>query len=97
MRITDNVHLEKTKAGYFRLVEKGMSVPKMEGKSPREIDINVREFSTVYQALQAIIEYDYDLEEDMITRLEYIVKSIDEAKAEIKKQFRVEVMTAVGR
>jgi len=89
MKITDNVHLEKS-GQYFRLVEKGLSQPK-NGGEPKVIDINVREFGTVYQALQAIIEYDYDLDKDLEYQIIELVKCIYTAREQIKKDFRTEV------
>ena len=91
MKITNNVHLEKS-GQYFRLVEKGLSKPK-NGGEPKVIDINVREFGTVYQALQAIIEYDYDLDQPLEDQLKHLVKSIEMNKDKIRDQFRVEVKT----
>jgi len=89
MKITNNVHLEKS-GQYFRLVEKGMSTPK-NGGEPKEVDINVREFGTAYQALQAIIEYDYDLDKPLEDQLKHLVQSIEMNKDKIRDQFRVEV------
>ena len=82
MKITENVHLEKS-GQYFRLVE----------KNEKGRDINVREFGTVYQALQAIIEYDYDLTQPLEDQLKHLVQSIDMNKDKIRDQFRVEVKT----
>ena len=82
MKITENVHLEKS-GQYFRLVE----------KNEKGRDINVREFGTVYQALQAIIEYDYDLDGDLLQQFEILIEWIDKSKEDIKRQFRVEVKT----
>lgn len=98
MKITSNVYLEKS-GQYFRLVEKGMSNPKKDsGNEPKEIDINVREFGTVYQALQALIEYDYDLDAESIIDLKdqlmELVSLIDYQKENIKKEFRTEVKTS---
>ena len=91
MEITNNVHLENS-GQYFRLVEKGLSQPK-NGGEPKVIDINVREFGTVYQALQAIIEYDYDLDQPLEDQLKHLVQSIEMNKDKIRDQFRVEVKT----
>ena len=92
MKITENVYLEKS-GQYFRLVEKGMSSPK-NGGEPKEIDINVREFGTVYQALQAIIEYDYDLDKPLEGQLKTLIQAIEMNKDKIKDNFKIEVRTS---
>lgn len=91
MKITERVHLEKS-GQYFRLVEKGLSKPK-NGGEPKEIDINVREFGTVYQALQVIIESDYDLDKPLKEQLTELVKAIDMNKDKIRDNFRIDVKT----
>jgi len=82
MKITNTTHLEKS-GQYFRLVE----------KNEKGRDINVREFGTVYQALQAIIESDYDLDQQLSTQLKTLVQAIEMNKDRIKDQFRTEVKT----
>ena len=91
MRITENTYLEKS-GNYFRLTEKGLSKPK-NGGEPKEVDLNVREFGTVYQALQHIIESDYDIEEDLQKQFIGLLESIEKAKEVIKQEFRIEVRT----
>ena len=82
MKITERVHLEKS-GQYFRLLEKNE-----KGK-----DINVREFGTVYQALQVIIESDYDLDKPLKEQLTELVKAIDMNKDKIRDNFKIEVKT----
>ncbi len=89
MKITDNLHLENS-GRYFRLVEK--RIAKRRGLDT-EVDHEPREFGTVYQALQHIVEADYDVDKDLLEQFKSIIEWIDKAKEDIKRDFRIEVKT----
>ncbi len=92
MKITENLHLENS-GQYFRLVEKGIATSKKDG-STKEVDKNAREFGTVYQALNHIIESDYDVDKPLLDQFRQLLTCINDAKVEIKKNFRIEVKTS---
>ena len=51
-----------------------------------------RHFGTLYQALQAMIESDYDLDGDLQEQFISLMECIEKGKEVIKKEFRVEVL-----
>lgn len=89
MKVTENLYLENS-GQFFKVVEKGISINK-ETKKETVIDKNIREFGTVYQALQYIISSNYDVNKDLLCQFQELMDKIDYAEEEIKNKFRVEV------
>lgn len=95
MKITEKLHLRKS-GGYFKLTELQMVEPKDPSKASYEREINVCNFSTVYQSLTHLIKTDYNIEEDLLSQFKELIKLIDEKSDLIKKEFRTEVLAVIG-
>ena len=52
---------------------------------------DIAHYGTVYQALQALIRSEYDIEKDLIKQFKDLVSLIKEAEQEIKNTFKLEV------
>lgn len=87
IKLTENFELRKS-GQYFALVE--ITEGKDKDGNPKPIE-NKREFGTVYQALQAFLDVNFDLEQPLIDNIKKSLEAIQVNKDLIKKHFRLEV------
>lgn len=96
-KLSEDIYLKQD--GYNVTVFEKVEVNKLDSNKKPTGDTYLKDrdiayCGTVYQALQHIVRFNYDIEEDLLLQFRNLIMLIDSAEEDIKNRFSLEVKKA---